>query len=70
MPRPTDFKAAGECAKCAEPVPWNAQACDFCGYPVRPRKPVTQRLAEIASLATALAFVIAVCRVLGHLIGP
>jgi hypothetical protein len=68
MPRPTDLKAVSECAKCAEPVAGNALACDFCGYPVRPRKPVSQRLAEVASLAVALAFVIAVCRVLGHLL--
>ncbi|HEX8056113.1 MAG TPA: hypothetical protein VF481_05590 [Novosphingobium sp.] len=68
MVRPTDFKAASECAKCAEPVAGDALACDFCGYPVRPRKPVSQRLGEVASLAAALAFIIAVCRVLGHLL--
>lgn len=68
MLRPTDFKAASECAKCAEPVSDNALACNFCGYPVRPRKPMSQRLGEVASLAAALAFIIAVCRVLGHLL--
>ena len=68
MLRPTEFKAADECAKCAEPLAGDALACDFCGYPVRPRKPVSQRLAEVASLAVALAFVIAVCRVLGRLL--
>ena len=43
--------------------------CDFCGFAVRPRKPVSQRLAEAASLAAALALIVALCRVLGHLIG-
>lgn len=68
MTRPTDFKVASECAKCAEPVTLDASVCDFCGYPVRPRKPISQRLAEVASLAAALAFIISVCRVLGHLL--
>lgn len=67
MTRPTDFSAARECVKCAEPVA--AEACGVCGYAVRPRKPASQRLAEVASLASALALVVAVCRVLGHLIG-
>ena len=68
MLRQTDFKVVSECAKCAEPLTGDALACGFCGYPVRPRKPVSQRLGEVASLAAALAFVVAVCRVLGHLL--
>jgi len=58
-----------DCAKCAEPMTVDAPVCDFCGYAVRPRKPVSQRLAEAASLAAALALIVALCRVLGHLIG-
>jgi hypothetical protein len=34
-----------------------------------PRRPVAARLLEVASLAAVLAVIIAVCRVLGNLLG-
>jgi hypothetical protein len=65
----TDRPAGRECPKCAEAVADEDTACSFCGFPIRPRKPLLVRLAEIVSLAAALAVIIVICRGIGQLLG-
>lgn len=69
LTRPTERSAARECPRCAETVAEGVAQCGFCGHALRPRRSVSTRLIEVASLAAVLAVVILVCRLLGDLLG-
>jgi uncharacterized protein (DUF983 family) len=54
-----------ECPRCAEPVLAGDTACDFCGHPIRPRRPALLRAIEVASLGAVVAVIVLLCRWIG-----
>jgi hypothetical protein len=65
MTRSTARALRDECPRCAEPVVVDEAACDFCGHPIRPRRPIVLRAIEVTSLAAVLAVIVLLCHLIG-----